>query len=257
LNCREGKRIKAHFVSEKGRRQTQDDAHYLDLNFGGQGWIFGGIYDGHNGSYAARYAAQNLHGVFLGQLIQGSPPQPAFRLSYETIDQAVRGQKSGTTAVDFLIRENRIFTANAGDARALVINRNGLIQLTVDHRLDNPVEKERIAATGALINYPYVVKGNQGLMPTRAIGDEYFKSAGVIATPALNEYAITPNDLILISACDGLWDFISDGEVATMARQNREPCTLIEALIREVLINRQGSDNLTIMAVALASDNTG
>jgi protein phosphatase PTC2/3 len=226
------------------------------LNFGGQGWIFGGIYDGHNGNYAARYAAQNLHGIFLEQLIRGSPPQQAFSLSYETIDQAIREQNSGSTTVDFLIRENRIFTANAGDAGVLVINQNGSIKLTVDHRLDNPAEKERIAAAGALINYPYVVKGNQGLMPTRALGDAYFKSAGVIATPALNEYAITPNDLILISACDGLWDFMSDSEVATLARRYTEPHVLIEALSREVLINRQGSDNLTIIAVSLESENT-
>jgi serine/threonine protein phosphatase PrpC len=243
--------MKAAVTSEKGIRPSMEDDHVLDVNFGNKGWIYGGIYDGHNGDYAAKYAAKRLHRIFLENLLGGLEPGKAFTLSYETVSREVSEQESGTTAVDFLIQDKRIYTANAGDARAILVNRKGVSQLTVDHRVDNPDERERVEKMGASIDYPYVVKGYQGLMPTRTIGDQYFKAAGVIATPSLNEYLITPGDSMLISACDGLWDFMNNGEVAALAEEYPEPKSLLNALTPEVLINRLGTDNLTIIAVSL------
>ena len=34
-------------------------------------------------------------------------------------------------------------------------------------------------------------RGYRGLMPTRTIGDQYFKPVGIIATPSVNEYKIS------------------------------------------------------------------
>ena len=79
--------------------------------------------------------------------------------------------------------------------------------------MDDPEERERVQKMGAAIEYPYVVRGRQGLAPTRTIGDEYFKSVGVISAPSLNEHSISPDDFMLVSACDGLWDFMTNEEV--------------------------------------------
>jgi len=223
----------------------------LDLDFRNKGWIYGGVYDGHGGGYAAGYAAERLHTVFLNHLLHGIAPGKAFVQSYEIISQELSQQDSGTTAVDFLIQDETIYTANAGDARAIVISQTDVSQLTVDHRVDNPEERKRVILWGASISYPYIVRGDQGLMPTRSIGDQYFKEIGVIATPSLNEHKISQGDLMLISATDGLWDFMDNEEVATLARQHSAPKSLLEVLTHEVLINRLGTDNVTIIAVAL------
>jgi serine/threonine protein phosphatase PrpC len=244
-------------ISEKGTRSVMEDAHILDKNFGSQGWIYGGIYDGHNGAYAAEHAAKRLHEIFLEKILAGVAPGPAFSQSYETISEELGGQESGTTAVDFLIQGKTIHVANAGDARAIIVSRERISQLTVDHRVDNPEERKRVVKMGAAIDYPYVVKGDQGLMPTRTIGDRYFKTVGVIATPSLKEYAIGSDDLMLVLACDGLWDFMSNSEVAAMVFEHPVPKLLLGALTREVLVNRSGTDNLTVMAVSLSGEIPG
>jgi serine/threonine protein phosphatase PrpC len=74
---------------------------------------------------------------------------------------------------------------------------------------------------------------------------------GIIATPSVSEYRISKNDLVLIAACDGLFDFMSNEEVAEFARRTTKPESLLEILKKEVLFNRGGTDNLTIVAVKL------
>lgn len=243
--------MKAAIISERGLRPEMEDTHFLDLNFANCGWIFAGIYDGHGGQFAAEYTSKRLHRVFLEKLLAGSSPGKAFIESYETTSEELNNQDSGTTAVNFFIRDKEIFTANAGDARALVIGNTGFRQLTIDHRLANQEERKRVDKKGGHIRYPYVYRGYVGLMPTRTIGDQYFRPVGVIATPSLNECKITEDDLVLLAACDGLFDVMTNEEVAEFAMRFSQPDSLVEALKHEVLLNRFGTDNLTIITVFL------
>ncbi len=243
--------VQTAVISEQGRRPEMEDAHFLDSNFGGRGWLYGGIYDGHGGSFAARYAADNLHQRFLGKVLAGSSPEQAFVESYQEISRELADQDSGATAVDFFIRDNEVVAVNAGDARDIIIGERSVYQLTTDHRLTDTQEQERIKGMGGVIKYPYVYRGFAGLMPTRTLGDEYFKSVGIIATPSVKRYRITAYDLMLVAACDGLFDFMTNEEVADFVRRFRQPDGLVEALKNEVLVNRLGTDNLTIIAVSL------
>lgn len=228
-----------------------EDAHHLDLDFAGEGWVFGGVYDGHGGRTAAEYCAERLHRVFLEDLLSGLPPAEAFVHSYEAVSDELKGQESGASAVSFLVREGWITAANAGDARAIVVGEKAVRQLTLDHRLDNPEERQRIESRGGIVRYPYAYRGGMGLMPTRSIGDQFFKPVGVIATPSVGEHRITGEDIMLVAACDGLFDFMSNEEVAGFARAFPDPERLVQALKDEVLFSRLGTDNLTIIAVSL------
>lgn len=242
--------MKAAVVSEQGVRATMEDTHYLDLAFGGEGWVYGGVYDGHGGGLAARYAADNLHKVFLHEYRAGLPPEQAFARSYQAMSDALANQESGAAAVDFFVRDGRVWTANAGDSRVVVVGTNEVRQLTTDHRLDDAAERARVLAAGASIQYPYVMLGQRGLMTTRAIGDRYFQPAGVISIPAVNQYAKAEGDLFLICASDGLWDIISNVEVADIARECRSPDDLVAVLKDEALVKRSSWDNVTIIALS-------
>jgi len=243
--------MRAAVISEQGLRPAMEDAHFLDPDFGRRSWVYGGVYDGHNGVLAANYAAQNIHKTFLDNYSSGLEPGEAFVHSYETVSGALRFQESGAAAADFFIRNGNVFTANAGDCRAVVVSHNAIIQLTTDHRLDNAEERTRVEATGAVIGYPYVFIGQRGLMTTRAIGDHHFRAVGVISTPSLNKHRMSADDLFLICASDGLWDFMPNEEVAALARKVAGPEDLVACLRKEVLVNRLGTDNLTIIAVSL------
>ena len=243
--------MEAAVISEKGRRFKMEDAHFLDLNFADRGWVFGGIYDGHNGRFAANYASENLYQRFLEKLLSGFLPQKAFIETYQAISEELKKQGSGTTAVNFLIKNGEIFTANVGDARVIVIGGKEFHQLTIDHRLDKLSERQRIEEMGGRIEYPYACRGSYGLMPTRTLGDQYFKPVGIIAIPSVNRYKISKKDLTLLAACDGLFDVMSNEEVAGFARKFSDPNQLVKTLQKEVLGDRYGSDNLTIIAVNL------
>ncbi len=232
-------------------RPAMEDAHFTDPNFAGRGWVYAGIYDGHNGAEAAQYAAKRLHRIFLERLEVGMAPGEAFSAAYEAVSAEMERLDSGTTAVDVLLRDGIIYAANVGDARAIVVGRRSMHQLTVDHRLDDPSERQRVEAAGGRVIYPYTYRGMQGLMPTRSLGDSYFKPVGIIATPSVAEYALTDDDFLVLAACDGLFDFMENEEVARFAREYAGLEALLEALKTEVLGNRSGADNLTIAAVSL------
>jgi serine/threonine protein phosphatase PrpC len=238
-------------ISERGIRPTMEDAQFLDVNFDNRGLIFGGIYDGHGGEYAAKYAADRIHKIFLEKLRLGMTPGQAFNSSYESVSGELYDQESGTTAADFLIQGHKIFTANVGDTRILLVKRKSFIQLTTDHRLSSIKEEDRIKKLGASISYPYIIREGHGLMITRSLGDHNFETDGVVWTPSLNEYIVSSDDMMLISASDGLWNFMSNGEIASIVLEHQTLRSLLENLVKEVLVNRSGTDNLTVIAVSL------
>ncbi len=247
--------MRVAIVWEQGHRRSMEDTYFLDLHFSNKDWVFGGVYDGHGGAAAARYLARHLHERFLQAFLTTHSPCAAFIHTYEQISEELHHQTSGACAANFLLKEQKIFYANAGDARILVISPHQILQLTTDHRLDNAEERQRIREAGGEIQGPYVWKpGVGGLMPTRTIGDQPFKSVGVIATPAVGSYTITEEDLFLIAATDGLFDIMHNDEVATLARAMVNPEQLANALAREVLVHRYGEDNLTIIVFALQKE---
>lgn len=238
-------------VSEQGDRAEMEDFHFLDPDFGGTGSIFGGVYDGHRGNRAARHAAEHLHSYFLDCLQAGLPPPEAFTLAYLKVSDDLKDQDSGTTAATFFVDETLVHTANAGDSRILVAGASGSLQLSVDHRLDDSQERKRIILCGGKIDYPYVMKGFRGVMPTRALGDEYFRDAGVIAAPSVGTHGLRKRDEWLVAATDGLFDVIDNHVTSRLCAEHTDPAELADTLLREVFTRCSRPDNTTIIVVKL------
>lgn len=251
LEKRNLKSMKTAIISEQGLRWSMEDAHLFEPDLGGRGWVFGGVYDGHGGRRASEYTAVNLHRFLLKHLDEGLDPEPAFSRAYEDTSNELAYQDSGTTAATILLQGRQLTVANAGDTRAIMLGGSQVRQLTTDHRLDNPQERERIEASGGRVAPPYVMRGFRGLMPTRSIGDEYFKPVGIIARPSTDSLQIAAEDRFLLLACDGLFDVMSNNEVAEAARDEPDAEALAERLRQEVLEVRMGTDNLTILILEL------
>ncbi|MFP4212869.1 MAG: PP2C family serine/threonine-protein phosphatase [Desulfohalobiaceae bacterium] len=241
-------------VSEQGMRWRMEDAYVLRQALVYAGDVFGGVYDGHSGDYAAVLASRSLHVRFAHHLQQGLSPSQAFINSYQDTDQELARVQSGTTAANFYLLGSRLWVANAGDSRVLVVSREGVRQLSQEHRLDHPQELARIQAYAGQISYPYVLREGLGLMPTRSLGDSFFEPAGVIATPDVHEEELQEEDLWLIAACDGLFDVLNNKEAAEIALGCQEARQAADELAQEVLIRRMGTDNLTIIVLALQTE---
>ncbi len=123
------------------------------------------------------------------------------------------------------------------------------MNITSDHKPDIPAEKARIEAKGGrvfAVEYddgvdgpPRVWLGHMdvpGLAMSRSLGDAVAHSAGVSSDPEFNEYVLGEGgreDLILVMASDGLWEFMTDQEVMDMAFTTTEPRFAVDKLINE------------------------
>jgi len=160
-------------------------------------------------------------------------------------------QASGSTAVAVLFKDNKIWTANAGDSRCAVGSEvdKKLIFETEDHKPQNEQEKARIEAAGGevrsqvypdgWVNHRIFIKGKDypGLCMSRTLGDCSVKEHGVVATPEvmMKEVDLSKN-VFFIVASDGVWEFLdsqfvvkavakkiqSDGAAKTLEKLQRE-----------------------------------
>ncbi|KAA8525180.1 hypothetical protein F0562_006956 [Nyssa sinensis] len=135
---------------------------------------------------------------------------------------------SGTTAVIVIKQGGDLVIANLGDSRAVLgtITENGLmaVQLTTDLKPDLPMEADRIKKSNgrviALKEEPHIQRvwlpheDTPGLAMSRAFGDFILKNHGIIAIPDVSFRCLTSNDQFLVLATDGVWDVLSNNEVA-------------------------------------------
>lgn len=102
------------------------------------------------------------------------------------------------------------------------------LQLTKDHKPEEPAELERIKASGGRVKRYNDYEGNKigpyrvweannnkpGLSISRSIGDNIAKDIGVIATPDITQHSIDHNeDLFIVIGSDGIWDAMDNEDV--------------------------------------------
>ena len=89
------------------------------------------------------------------------------------------------------------------------------VKLTVDHRISDPGEKQRLAAMG--IELGKNKTRLYGLNLSRCLGDHFIKAAdlGFTAVPSVSEVLrLGPSDSgLVVIASDGLWDVAEPGRV--------------------------------------------
>ena len=140
---------------------------------------------------------------------------------------------SGTTCNIVFQFNKHLVCVNVGDSRAILIydkgdySNQGIFPLSKDHKPNLPGELERIQISGGAIDKTTDIYGNKsgplrvykagynypGLAMSRSIGDLKAKEVGVIATPDIIEYTITPNSKFFTICSDGVWEFVSNEQV--------------------------------------------
>jgi serine/threonine protein phosphatase PrpC len=156
-----------------------------------------------------------------------------------------RAENAGTTAVMALITPLHIFIANAGDSRSFVLRDNRIAAVTKDHKPDDADERERIEEAGSVVTQKRiggVPRIDGKLAVSRGLGDLQFKEAAtsvdeehsrtssgiptamrsapdttaVTALPDIYLLDRTPQDQMVVLACDGVFDVLESREVAQL-----------------------------------------
>jgi len=141
-----------------------------------------------------------------------------------------------------------LYTANVGDARAVLCRGGKAVRLTYDHKGSDAQEAKRITDAGGFVMNNRV---NGVLAVTRSLGDSAMKEF-VVGSPYTTETTLGAEDDYLILACDGLWDVCEDQEaVDILTKANIKDPQLASRTLLDFALSRFSSDNLSVMVVAL------
>lgn len=140
------------------------------------------------------------------------------------LDELVKGEEYsmdiGATCCVVLITGEEIYCASAGDSRAILVKKDGqVVPLSEDHKPYDPREKERIDASGHFVEDKRV---DSFLGVARAIGDHKYKDKpdlppekqAVTCKPDIRVVKRSADDDYIMTACDGIWDCLSNEECA-------------------------------------------
>jgi serine/threonine protein phosphatase PrpC len=143
---------------------------------------------------------------------------------------------SGSTCTSIITYGRKVFCANVGDSRTILIRQNpqgeGCLvrSLSRDHKPDDPEESKVILANNGRIDSYRDQLGNQigpmrvwlknedipGLAMSRSFGDAMAARVGVNAVPEIKEFFLQPEDKVMVLASDGVWEFLKNQEVANI-----------------------------------------
>lgn len=280
----------------QGFRTEMEDQHINIKMPSAPDHLFLGVFDGHGGKGCAIYACgtdpnrdpkdKNLYEILeetneWAQYLRSGKSdgtgknisllEKALITTYEKIDDQMisyvnesfdnYSKFGGTTAITVMITPEYIVCANAGDSRAIMSKvYDKAIELSHDHKPDNPGEKARIEAAGGFVSEKRV-DGN--LAVSRGFGDFYFKGNSklyqeqqkVSCIPDIILKKREPNDEMVVLACDGLWDVFSNDEVIENVRQiwnegERNIQLVAEEMCDQALFDGS-TDNISVIVVKL------
>ncbi|KAI7740674.1 hypothetical protein M8C21_018175, partial [Ambrosia artemisiifolia] len=246
---------------KKGKRDVMEDRFKALVDFNGQHiQAFFGIFDGHGGSKAAEFAAENLDKNILKEVEKMGEIEiiEAIKQGYMTTDAQFlnQDQRGGSCCVTAIIRDNNLAVSNAGDCRAVVSIDGIATPLTSDHRPSRQDEKLRIESLGGYVDSSRGVSRVLGsLAVSRGIGDRSLKQ-WITAEPETKIVKIVPEFEFLIMASDGLWDKVSNQEAIDLARpfcvgnDKLEPASACKKLV-ELSVSRGSVDDASVMIVQL------
>ncbi|TKR77000.1 hypothetical protein L596_018053 [Steinernema carpocapsae] len=178
----------------------------------------------------------------------------------------IPGDDSGATACVVAVYKDKLVIANAGDSRAVLCRKKEAVDLSLDHKPEDDIERRRIYAAGGTISGDGRVNG--GLNLSRALGDHFYKKnisiplkdQMISALPDVKIETLTEDDTFLVVACDGIWNSMSSQQVINFVKERLdnggELRFICEEICRHCLAedtegDGTGCDNITFMIVKL------
>ena len=245
-----GNGLRYGLSSMQGWRVEMEDAHCAAVRLQPPSmadWSFFAIFDGHAGARVSALCAEQLlesivsNDDFRADATPGGAAtwqpssesvQRGIKTGFLRLDASMRKlpevesgeDKSGSTAVCCLVSPRHIFFGNCGDSRAVLSRAGQVVFATRDHKPADPEERARIQNAGGSVMLQRV---NGSLAVSRALGDYDYKNVAgrgpceqlVSPEPEVSvEERATRDDEFAVLACDGIWDVMSNEELAAFVR---------------------------------------
>jgi len=267
----QNKIVKVGSSSMQGWRISMEDAHTHILTLSeDKDAAFFAVYDGHGGSKIASHVSRHLHKYIVRrqEYKEGKYEKAIVKGFLECdeamkTDESLKDEMSGSTAITLLHRNNKLYVGNVGDSRCIACHSGIAEALSTDHKPSDVEEKNRIEKAGGFVEFNRV---NGNLALSRALGDFAFKTKPELAAekqiispePEVVVREITEDLQFVVLACDGIWDVLSNQEVADFVihrlAQGLEPELICEELMTRCLASDSsmgglGCDNMTVILI--------
>mmetsp|Transcript_19031 Transcript_19031/g.60586 ORF Transcript_19031/g.60586 Transcript_19031/m.60586 type:complete len:312 (-) Transcript_19031:433-1368(-) len=245
-------------ADDRGRRPYMEDRWVVESRWKGLDTpvTLYGVFDGHGGHRASQFCVDHLpDNLFRDTQFPSDPRQALTNCFLNTDDQFLHVAKigsldDGTTAIVMLACGTRLYVANAGDSRCVLVQRSGdVVQLSEDHKPNRKDERERIQSRGGHVMFWGVWRTQGVLAVSRAIGDRMLKQY-VTAEPEIEVYDLNPQDVFAVLASDGLWDVLQPADVGRLVREQTN-ADQAARMLRDLALRRNSTDNICVMVVDL------
>lgn len=283
---------KSPFPNEKHSNQ---DTFFIS-NFKEINYTFIGVCDGHgvNGHLISKYIQEHLPKIVYSNLTSKLHNKPyskhpsiihkyienSFILLNSKLsnDANIDSNFSGSTCVSLLMNNESLYSANVGDSRAIKgkylakESKWKYDTLTRDHKATEQDEIKRIERFGGRIS-PFQEQNGlyagpnrvwlkdkpfPGLAMTRSIGDQIACSVGVVCEPEIKEFTYKEEDMFIVIASDGLWEYVSNEEVVNIVGNSlmcgnykQAADELYKYSVTKWEEHEEGIDDITIIVIFL------
>lgn len=257
----------------QGRRLSMEDEHLavsFDLTIGRRSYpiqLFG-IFDGHGGRGVASYVKDHLQRhieealvIFNREKLSDAGVWRALKIATVRLNKDLEdhsgamAQYQGATATIAMILDQKLWTANVGDARGVIDNNGVPIQMTEDAKPSDERYRRGIEKRGGFVQDVFgVPRVNGQLAVARAIGDHSL--GGSISARA--KVTMIPLEQIkpshhFVLCCDGIYDVARTQDVVAAIHDHKS--LQVGDLARNIVYSayQAGStDNLSCMVIRRA-----
>nr|ABK22639.1 unknown [Picea sitchensis] len=250
----EDRRVTFGYSSFQGKRATMEDFYDAKISkFDDQMVGLFGVFDGHGGSRAAEYLKQHLFENLINHPQFATDTKLALSETYQQTDsEFLKAETSiyrddGSTASTAVLVGDRLYVANVGDSRAVILKAGEAIPLSEDHKPNRSDERQRIEQAGGNVMWAGTWRVGGVLAVSRAFGNRLLKRF-VVAEPEIQEEIIKDDVEFLVIASDGLWDVISNEDAVSLVKSIEDPEAAARKLT-ETAYAKGSADNITCVVV--------
>jgi serine/threonine protein phosphatase PrpC len=213
-----------------GSLPIMEDAIAAVGDFAGSGSSYFAIFDGHRGNDVSSYAANNIHRVFNKNYSSDIDIPEMLYVTVSEVNEYLKGKWPGqgaTSAIAIIIRD-RLYTANTGDSRILLIDPEGNVsQISEEHKVDD--------------------EGLRGLDSlSRSLGDG---AVGRSGEPHMTR-THRKDGMWMIMASHGLWTVL-DNEQAVRIAAKKTVAAAAAKLLKDVAVKKGATENISVIVVYL------
>ena len=172
------------------------------------------LFSGHGGTEVAQYL-QEKFAKYMKKILPFKDTSKDLTNLFKALDEKIKGLNvpnvGATGTVVFIQNYNgkkKLYCANVGNNRCLLINRKGVIKLSNDHNINDPEEHKRILRKGGTLN---ITDLNAKLPSSRSFG--YWsikKNGGIISDPHISVIEINNDDLYIIIGSEKVWKYFKN-----------------------------------------------